>query len=721
MISMQTPKRVIRFAAFEVDLESGELRKHGLRIKLQDQPFKILVALLEKPGEVISREELRKRIWGNDTFVDFNHGLNAAVNRLRDALGDSAESPRYVETLARRGYRFVAPLNSAQEQATATAVTAGTRRRLRWAVAVSLASAGLLSVGYWLARGRVAATPPRLVQVTAHTGSETMPTFSPDGKQVAFVWNGEKEVDANIYAKVVGTETALQLTHDPGADLLPSWSPDGRQIAFVRVHGKTGIYLVSPFGGPERKLLELPGVDLRPSGPETKIVGDLLYPIVNRPSWSADGRYLAVVRNSEPPEFGDGAVLLIPSEGGAPRRMLVPRPGTWYKHPTFSPEGRRMAVALIKAHAGRAQTCELQILGLSPKLDQEGEPRTVLSDCQQLRGIAWTPDGASLVVSGFRLPHHYAWRVSAAKEADPERIEMAGADALWPAVSAVGGRLAFARSVLQADLWRLVKGERPSPFLSSTARDTSPRFSADGKHIAFQSGRGGTNDIWVATADGRGLVQITKNLGRSTGSPVWSPGGQWIAFDSAAQGGGTDVWIVEASGGPPRKLTSGPGSNAVPSWSRDGKSVYFVSSRSGRNEIWRMPVDGGAAEQVTRNGGFAGQESSDGKTLIYTKSDSGSEGLYSVSLAGGKEKQLLADQVVRRSFDVVPRGVYYMAPRDESLCEIRFHELATGHSQMVGEIERPVAFGLSVSPDQKTFLFSRPVTGADLMLIESFR
>ena len=100
-------KNTLRFAAFEVDSESGELRKHGLRIKLQDQPFKILEALLAKPGEVVTREELRERIWGNEVFVDFDHGLSAAVNRLRSALGDTAENPRYVETVARRGYRFI--------------------------------------------------------------------------------------------------------------------------------------------------------------------------------------------------------------------------------------------------------------------------------------------------------------------------------------------------------------------------------------------------------------------------------------------------------------------------------------------------------------------------------------------------------------------------------------------------------------------------------------
>lgn len=106
-------EKIIRFAVFEVDLAAGELRRNGNRIRLQEQPFQILVSLLERPGEVVTREELRQKLWPADTFVDFDHSLNTAVNKLREALGDSASSPLYVETLARRGYRFLAPVQRA--------------------------------------------------------------------------------------------------------------------------------------------------------------------------------------------------------------------------------------------------------------------------------------------------------------------------------------------------------------------------------------------------------------------------------------------------------------------------------------------------------------------------------------------------------------------------------------------------------------------------------
>ena len=107
-------RQVVRFGAFELDLRVGELRKAGLRVNLQEQPFKVLECLVERPGELVTREELRQRLWQGDTFVDFEHGVNAAVKRLRETLGDSAETPRFIETLPRRGYRLIAPVERDQ-------------------------------------------------------------------------------------------------------------------------------------------------------------------------------------------------------------------------------------------------------------------------------------------------------------------------------------------------------------------------------------------------------------------------------------------------------------------------------------------------------------------------------------------------------------------------------------------------------------------------------
>jgi len=112
---------LVRFGVFEVDLEACELRKQGLRVRLQDQPFQALVLLLERPGRLVTRDEVQKKLWPAHTFVDFDHGLNKAMNKLREALGDSADNPRFIETLPKRGYRFIAPVEKGDR---------GSRRRL---------------------------------------------------------------------------------------------------------------------------------------------------------------------------------------------------------------------------------------------------------------------------------------------------------------------------------------------------------------------------------------------------------------------------------------------------------------------------------------------------------------------------------------------------------------------------------------------------------------
>src|SRR5260221_2425727 len=124
---------ILRFGVFEVDVRSRELRKQGVRIKLQEQPFQVLAVLLQRPGEVVTREQLRSQNWPPDTFVDFDNSLNTAINKLREALGDSADNPRFIETLPRRGYRFITPVTSedrtASETATGVSAAAPTRSR----------------------------------------------------------------------------------------------------------------------------------------------------------------------------------------------------------------------------------------------------------------------------------------------------------------------------------------------------------------------------------------------------------------------------------------------------------------------------------------------------------------------------------------------------------------------------------------------------------------
>ena len=213
---------------------------------------------------MVTREELQKRLWP-DTFVDVDHNLNTAINKIREVLGDSAESPRFVETLPRRGYRFIGEL----EPPVQPVVRGRTGSRLHSRRAWLKIAAGVLAISV-LALAAVLAyrwhRPQRpqeqaaltAIPFTALPGEATSPAFSPDGSRIAFAWNGDPAHGAkgfDLYVKAIGSETLLRLTQHPSEWISPAWSPDGTQIAFHRLAGAdTGIYVVPALGGPERKL-----------------------------------------------------------------------------------------------------------------------------------------------------------------------------------------------------------------------------------------------------------------------------------------------------------------------------------------------------------------------------------------------------------------------------------------------------------------------------------
>jgi len=330
------------------------------------------------------------------------------------------------------------------------------------------------------------------------------------------------------------------------------------------------------------------------------------------------------------------------------------------------------------------------------------------------------PDGKSLIYGAYPGGEGFLFTIRLAGYKNTKRLEIASRGASSPAVARKGGRLAFVRNVFHSDVWRLELGGKPQPLLVSSAADSSAQFSPDGERIAFQSSRGGEGlSIWLANADGSGLVQLTRGPEDRHGSPSWSPDGRWVAFDARTNEGHWIIRVIESNGAQSRVLASGPFDNAVPSWSRDGKWIYFCSNRSGRFEIWRIPFQGGSAEQVTRDGGYVARESADGKLLYYTKTSS-SGPLFARPLVGGDEKQTL-EMVQFRGFTVVDDGIYYLHAGKTS--EIRFHQLADGSSHMVNAIEAPrLGQYLSVSPKRKTFLFTVSASaGSDLMLIENFR
>jgi Tol biopolymer transport system component len=272
---------------------------------------------------------------------------------------------------------------------------------------------------------------------------------------------------------------------------------------------------------------------------------------------------------------------------------------------------------------------------------------------------------------------------------------------------------------MNQDIYRFVPGRSPEPLAgTSSVLEVVKAFSPDGRRIAFESTRSGRSEAWLSDADGTRPMQLTDGPGSWQGSPRWSPDGERIAFDSQAKDGHQDIWTVAVKGGAPRRLTLDTADEHTPTWSRDGRFVYFTSNRTGRRDTWRIPADGGAEERVTHQGiDSLSVESIDGRSLYFTRD----ERLYEHSLATGVERQLTKNCVHGGIFDVAADGVYY--PECSEEMKPRLHRLdpKTGRDQVLG-VADGLGFSMVVSPDGRTIVFTKIVGfGADLMMIDSFR
>jgi Tol biopolymer transport system component len=579
--------------------------------------------LLEHPGEVVTREQIRSHLWHDDTFVDFDNAINSAMRKLRDALGDTAENPRFVETQARRGYRFIAPLTASPESTNETPPPAPSETsrssKGRWAAAALGVVAAVFATTLVYTGSTKDTADVRLVPLTSNPGLEMQPSFSPDGTRVAYVWNGMNGKNFAIYVKLIGAGDPVRITRDLARDFSPAWSPDGRWIAALRDLGhEDAVLLIPASGGQHRELAHITKApataDVCLSTAWPHICG-LVYsgPLL---AWSPDGKYLFTSGISRPES--PLAIIRISVETGEQQAITMP-PST--SNGDFaaevSPDGREMAFVRL---AG-AKTADLYVAPLTAAAPATAQARRITFDGSDIEGLAWTADGRDLIFSSDRGSRHELWRVPSSGHAKPVRLTGLGEDASDVAIS-TSGRLVYSRGAYHGSLWQIpidgAKGGAPVRVTATTARDKFSHFSPDGKRIAFQSGRSGVDEIWVCDADGNNAVQLT-NFGKGmSGSPRWSPDGQRIAFDSNVSGNWA-IWVIRADGGLPTRVTNNPVAEFIPSWSRDGKWIYFASSRSGPREIWKVRAGGGSETQVTTGGGFTAVESVDGKYLYYKR------------------------------------------------------------------------------------------------------
>jgi len=732
----------VRFGPFVADVHTHELWKEGVRIRLIGQPFEILAVLLSKPGKLVTREELRSRLWPADTFVDFNHGLNAAMNKLREALCDSAEQPRYIETLPRRGYRFIATVERtevgeavrrpgpssagpvqeqeppatpliplpeaepAEQESLFTSVELNTeektgvfRNRSLWLPILTPALLLMLVVftsltWFFLWRkpaparvGRRALMPATPLTDLADPTSD--PAFSPDGTRVAFRRQGYAAGNSGISVKTIGSQQLLQLTNNT-ADCCPVWSPSGRSIAFSRFSEKEReIYTVAASGGGLHRLY-------------ATVIG----PKHGELDWSPDGSSIAFVGQSSQ---GTSSIFVLSKDLTA-RRVTEPPPLNRDWGPAFSPDGQSLAFVRT------SETGLPENILVMPA--QGGESRVVVAFYNGILGPpTWTRDGQSLVFASggglLRAPVFGGERIS--------RIEEAGSPTSHPAISRKGYALAYQKVSEAMSVWELNPG-RSQPHgivVSESGRNEGAEVSPDGKKISFMSNRSGSMELWISDRDGSNPFQVTAMDG--VGTPRWSPNNRTIAFDVGWRDRGA-VFVVDVPGGLPRPLAQDNSDNLVPNWSRDGRWVYFASNRTGIWQVWKAPVHGGPAVQVTTHGGFAAYPSMDGQTLYYSKSNLPNPEVWRTPVDGGIETRVAQMRPESwASWAPTEKGIYFVEKDSGEQSNVMFFDFATSAVNRIVKLDK-LPFWLSASSDGNSLLYEHlDEENSHIMLLQNFQ
>jgi len=555
------------------------------------------------------------------------------------------------------------------------------RRRMLWGVSLA-AGAVLMAYGIHALFGP--GPEPTLIQGTLLTGApgrESDPAFSPDGRSIAYAWDGGNGGKRDIWIKPLDSTDPQRLTSDPEDEWDPCWLADGAGIAFLRnTPGAYEVVTVPFAGGPERRV--------------TTISNSFPW-IPNRLACPPDPGQLVIADASDNGR-GRIQILMVSTSTGARRGLSDPADGTSDFRPRISPDGRR--IAFVRAGSGyEVRTVEMT----------GGPSRLLLPKVTYLKGLAWTANGRNLLYQGGAGDPKNLWQITDSGS-DPRRPPfLTEANAEQITLSPNGRQMAYSRGTQDINLWRVFADTRPPAELAPSTRiESDGVWSPDGTMFAFSSDRTGSAEIWVASAAGTNARRLT-NLNGRCGSPAWSPDGKWLAFDTSGAGG-VQIAIVPVAGGPVRLLAPDGQRAQVPSWSRDGKWIYF-SSVGG---IWRMPASGGASVQVTRHGGFESHESPDGRFLYYSKGNV--DGIWKLPVSGEGVEEKVADldhKTQFRCWDLGKEGLYLA--RLGSTPGIDLLTFAGDRRQVAtlpAELPK-YSRCLSVHPDGQSFLF--PVKSAD--------
>lgn len=645
-------RSIIRFGIFEADLHAGQIRRNGLRVRLQEQPFQVLAMLLERAGEVVTREDLRARLWPADTLVDFDHGLNAAVKRLRDALGDSADNPRFVETIARRGYRFLAPVELPGQELPApeTSVISNSPRS-SWQLLAIGSLMVILAIGFGLQVGMRAsralqAVLPREIRVTAN--SADVPVYfaalSPDGRYLAYI------DPRGTFLREIATDESHALPLPEGLRVHHlSWYPDGSHLLAEAVAGKeerSSLWNISVLGGVPRKLL----ADAEAG------------------SVSPDGKQVTFLRGGK---FDHSEIWLAGTDGREPR-VAVNVHGFVVGAPAWSPDSRRLAYLKDVYWPGSStEDIQIEMYDLA-----NGNSDVILSDYRLQYGLVWTPDNRILFSRAEEPPNQ-------------------GESNVWSLK--VAARPGWRRNAPV----RLTSGPEWKPVIN---------MSADGKHAVFIR----TNiepavfvaDVDLKTRDLSGLERLTHDEWQSR-PYEWTPDGKSVLFVSDREGT-FHIFRQQVGAAAPELLAGVQGSPSILRLNPERTEVlYSVESD-------RKIVDARPRQTSSQNPSESGHSAS--QTEPEAELQSTDVRLMHIPLDGGVSQLLLEDSGINnfQCARLPSRECLYSKYTKDALVFEEF-DAKTGAKKELLRTSEPEwqYFNWSLSPDGRTLALAKKMRAAD--------
>ena len=600
MVEALHSPRVIRFGIFEVDLQAGELRKAGVRLKLTGQPFQVLAILLEHPGDVVTREELQKRLWP-DTFVDVDHNLNTAINKIREVLGDSAEVPRFVETLPRRGYRFIAQVDGVSPAVPAevsgnNAPLPQRSQALRLSILFGVCA--LLAVlGFVFYLRRQVSGPPvqrALTRLTFDDGLQIGATWSPDGRFIAY--SSDRGGKFDIWVQQVSGGDPVQITKGPGHNWQPDWSPDGKYIVYRSENGEGGLFVIPALGG---------------EGLERKIAAFGYYP-----RWSPDSSQILFRAHFTGIDETD-RFYLVGLDGSAPHEALgdfISQKRLQALSAAWHPDGKRITV-MVDTPAGNPDYdyWTVPVAGGGAVRSEIGPEilrqfREVSADSGVFEGsdweFSWAPSGNAIYFGRTFRGARNLWKMTI----DPHTLRATALERLTAgsgrdsrlAVSSDGRRLAFTGGTRRIRAWLFPFDATQGRVNGAGQAVTSPgveawdaKLSPDGTKLAFCGIRGGRRTVWEKSlVDGHEAPIMDDEYMRD--HPQWSPDGTRLAYRRGKRSTGefqVSVWSSQSHNEEPltpprasgRQCTIGPLTANASCYVEEAMTTTVA-------EIWLLPV-----------------------------------------------------------------------------------------------------------------------------------